>query len=131
MKYPVGNHFSRKNHHHGLQDVRLFVLEFCQTSPNDDSRGACEAIERKWQFRLHSNFPLGMNRDDALPTGGVQISTTLVEIFDNPQCFGPPYLVRNSCSQPLVQLHFNSTQFRGTDRFILDCLFSNHHDLQL
>ena len=70
MKYPVGNHFSCKNHRQGLEDVRLFVLEFFQTSPNDDFRGAREAIERKGQFRLHSNFPLGMNRDDALPTGG-------------------------------------------------------------
>ena len=51
MKYPVGNHFSRKNHQQGLEDVRLFVPEFCQTSPNDDFRGAREAIERKWQFR--------------------------------------------------------------------------------
>ena len=50
MKYPVGNHFSHKNRHQGLEDVRLFVLEFCQTSPNDDSRGACEVIERKWQL---------------------------------------------------------------------------------
>ena len=80
MKYPVGNHFSCKNRHQGLEDVRLFVLEFCQTLPNDDSRGACEAIECKWQFRLPSNFPLGMNCTNR----GRPISTTPVEIFDNP-----------------------------------------------
>ena len=68
-KYPVGQHFSKRNHHHGLDDVRFYVLEFCQTPPTDEFRQAREAIERKWQFRLHSNFPLGMNHDDTLLTG--------------------------------------------------------------
>ena len=72
VKYPVGHHFARKNHHQGLADVRLFVLEFCRTPPTDEFRPACEAIERKWQYRLHSNYPLGMNRDDALPSGGTR-----------------------------------------------------------
>ena len=69
MKYPVGHHFSRRNHHLGLEDVRLYVLEFCQTPPTDEYKQAREAVERKWQFRLLSNYPSGMNRDDALPTG--------------------------------------------------------------
>ena len=69
MKYPVGHHFSRRNHHLGLEDVRLYVLEFCQTLPTDEFKQAREAVERKWQFRLLSNYPSGMNRDDALPTG--------------------------------------------------------------
>ena len=30
-KFPVGLHFSRKNRHNGLDDVKLYVLEFCQT----------------------------------------------------------------------------------------------------
>ena len=49
--------------------VRLYILEFCPTPLTDDFRQACEAIERKWQFRLHSNFPLMMNRDEYLSTG--------------------------------------------------------------
>ena len=69
MKYPVGHHFSRRNHHLGLEDVRLYVLEFCQTPPTDEFKQAREVVERKWQFRLLSNYPSGMNRDDALPTG--------------------------------------------------------------
>ena len=53
----------------GLEDVRLYILEFCQTPPTDEFKQAHEAVERKWQFRLLSNYPSGMNRDDALPTG--------------------------------------------------------------
>ena len=52
-----------------LEDVRLYILEFCQTPPTDEFKQAREAVERKWQFRLLSNYPSGMNRDDALPTG--------------------------------------------------------------
>ena len=63
-KYPVGQHFSTM-----AWMMSDYVLEFCQTLPTDDFRQACEAIERKWQFRLHSNFPLGMNHDNILPTG--------------------------------------------------------------
>ena len=72
VKYLVGHHFARANHHKGLDDVRLFVLEFCRTPPTDGFRLAREAIKGKWQYRLHSNYPLGMNRDDALPTGGTR-----------------------------------------------------------
>ena len=64
VKYTGGHHFSTRNHHNVLADVRLYVLEFCQAPSTDEFRQDCEAIERKWQFRLHNNFPLGMNHDD-------------------------------------------------------------------
>ena len=70
MKYPVGHHFSRRNHHMGLEDVRLYILEFCQTPPTDEFKQAREAVERKWQFTTAQQLlPLRDNRDDALPTG--------------------------------------------------------------
>ena len=67
MSVPVGHHFSRANGHHGLQDVKLYVLEFLQTPPDDAHKCDREAVERKWQYRLHSNYPHGMNRDDFIP----------------------------------------------------------------
>ena len=60
-----GAHFSTPPHL-GLKDVKLFVLEFCSTPKDLLHRTDREACERRWQFRLRSNFPLGINRDDAL-----------------------------------------------------------------
>ena len=70
MTTPVGHHFSRFNGHHGLEDVKFLALEFMQTPPLDAFKKQREAAERKWQYRLHSNYPTGMNRDDYLPGGG-------------------------------------------------------------
>ena len=33
-KYPVVQHFSKRNHHNGLDDVRLYVLEFLSGTAN-------------------------------------------------------------------------------------------------
>ena len=50
----------------GCETVRPGV---CQTPPEDSHRQHHEQAERKWQYRLHSNYPIGMNRDDYLPAG--------------------------------------------------------------
>ena len=76
MSSPVGHHFSKANGHAGIKDVKLFALEFMQTPPDDKHKPHREAVERKWQFRLHSNYPLGMNRDDYMPGGGKVIPQT-------------------------------------------------------
>ena len=76
LKLPVGQHFSANNGHAGIRDVTLYVLEFMQTKPDDGHRRHREEVERKWQFRLHSNYPLGMNRDDYMPGGGKVIPQT-------------------------------------------------------
>ena len=68
LKYPVGFHFSRKNKHNGLDNVKLFVLEFCQTPNRDEYKTVRETLERKWQFRLLSNYPRGMNLEDSTPS---------------------------------------------------------------
>ena len=67
LKYPVGFHFSKKNKHNGLDNVKLFVLEFCQTPNRDEYKTVRETLERKWQFRLLNNYPRGMNLDDSTP----------------------------------------------------------------
>ena len=67
LKVPVGHHFSKKNGYAGLRDVTLYALEFMQTKPDDAHKSNRESVERKWQFRLRSNYPLGMNRDDYIP----------------------------------------------------------------
>ena len=63
----VGKHFSKARGHDGLNDVILHILEFCQTPPDATHRPHREKAERKWQFRLRSNFPFGMNKEDATP----------------------------------------------------------------
>ena len=63
----LGCHFSTENSHQGTTDIELFILEFSSKSPTDKFRKHRETLERKWQFRLHTNFPLGLNTDDDLP----------------------------------------------------------------
>ena len=67
MEFPVGHHFSRANGHKGLANVKIYILEFCQTPPDKAHKKQREVVERKWQYRLRSNYPLGMNRDDFIP----------------------------------------------------------------
>ena len=59
--------FPKARGHAGLNDVILHILEFCQTPPDAAHRPHREKAERKWQFRLRSNFPYGMNKEDATP----------------------------------------------------------------
>ena len=66
LKYPVGFHFS-KNKHNGLDNVKLYVLEFCQTPGRDEYKTVRETLECKWQFHFLSNYPRGMNLDDSTP----------------------------------------------------------------
>ena len=63
----VEKHFSKACGHAGLNDVILHILEFCQTPPDASHRPHREKAERKSQFRLRSNFPFGMNKEDATP----------------------------------------------------------------
>ena len=69
MVFPVGHHFSKMIGHNSLQDMKLYVLEFCQIPPEDSYRQHREQAEKMWQYRLHSNYPIGMNRNDYLPGG--------------------------------------------------------------
>ena len=63
----VSEHFSEDNGHQGWQDVKIFALEFCKTPKTLGCAALREAVERKWQFKLLSNYPLGLNREDAIP----------------------------------------------------------------
>ena len=63
----VGKHFSRARGHTGLDDVVLHILDFCQTPPDAIHCPHREKALRKWPFRLRSNFPFGMNKEDATP----------------------------------------------------------------
>ena len=56
----IGHYFSRKNNH----DVNIFVLNFSNQPPTDFFRIFREQLENKWQFRLHTNFPLCLNTAD-------------------------------------------------------------------
>ena len=58
---PLCHHFSRNNGLQSLKDVLLFVLEFLQTYRTTNTNR--ETVERKWQFCLCSNYPLGMDCD--------------------------------------------------------------------
>ena len=98
VKYPVGHHFAQVNHRKGLDDVQLFVLEFCRTPPTDEFRLAREAIERKWQYRLHSNYPLGMNL--------CQLGE-LVEHHNSRNCW-PPFSVQPPFSPGREQAYCSS-----------------------
>ena len=62
----MGDHFSKRNQHEGWKDFKFFILEFCSTPADEAHIKDREAIERKWQFRLHCNYSGGMNREDAL-----------------------------------------------------------------
>ena len=63
----VSEHFSEDNGHQGWQDVKIFALEFSKTPKTLGCAALREAVERKWQFKLLSNYPLGLNREDAIP----------------------------------------------------------------
>ena len=60
----VGHHFSTSNKHSGLSNVKTFILEFCSSAPSDQNRPKRERLEKKWQYRLHSHFPTGLNTED-------------------------------------------------------------------
>ena len=62
----LGHHFSLPNHK-GVNDTEIFVLEFSNKAPSDQNKKFRETIEKKWQFRLHSNFPMGLNTEDESP----------------------------------------------------------------
>ena len=61
----VGKHLSKAHGHAGFNDVILHILEFSQTPPDAIHCPHREKVERKWQFRLRSNFPFGVNKEDA------------------------------------------------------------------
>ena len=66
LELAVGEHFSSKNNHDGWEDFKFFILEFCSFPADEAHTKERGAVERKWQFRLHCNYPGGMNREDAL-----------------------------------------------------------------
>ena len=67
---PVGRHFSAKNRHNGGTDIKIHILEFLQTPPTDEFVKHREAAERKWQDRLRTSYPWGINWEDAIPGFG-------------------------------------------------------------
>ena len=62
----VPEHFARANGHALLEDISIYVLEFLTGPPNKDQVNTRLTAERKWQFRLRTNYPAGLNRDNAL-----------------------------------------------------------------
>ena len=62
----LGRHFSLPNHNN-VNDTEIFILEFSNRAPSDQNKKFRETIEKKWQFRLHSNFPMGLNTEDESP----------------------------------------------------------------
>ena len=65
-KKPVALHFNQSDHR-GTRDMKIHILEFLQTPPDDKHLKHREKEERKWQDRLRTSYPWGMNREDALP----------------------------------------------------------------
>ena len=60
----IGRHFSA-NHHQGINDVLIHVLEFIQSPPESPaSQRIRDETERKWIHRLASIAPLGLNSAD-------------------------------------------------------------------
>ena len=60
----VGRHYNSKGHT-GVNNVKIFILDFVKTSPKaHNSRTKKEALESKWIFRLRSTVPLGLNLAD-------------------------------------------------------------------
>ena len=80
----VGKHFSKARGHDGLNDVILHILEFCQTPPDATHRPHREKAERKWQFRLRSNFPFGITKKMQHLWLSRGVDTSLVYIFVAP-----------------------------------------------
>ena len=67
----LGIHFSQINNHHGHEDAKIYVLDFCQKAPTDENKPHREKLGKTWQFRLHSHFPYGLNtEDESLGYGG-------------------------------------------------------------
>ena len=62
----VSEHFSENNGHQGWQDVKILALKFCKSRKTLGCAPLREAVERKWLFRLLSNYPLGLNWEDTL-----------------------------------------------------------------
>ncbi|XP_064633637.1 uncharacterized protein LOC135491594 [Lineus longissimus] len=60
----IGYHFDQTDHH-GLDDVRIFVLEFIHASPDaDNSKNIRPAKESTWIHRLRTMSLLGLNIKD-------------------------------------------------------------------
>ena len=78
----VSEHFYKDNGHKGWQDVKIFALEFCKTPKTLGCAALQEAVERKWQFKLLSNYPLGLIRKMPSHTGDTKVKiTSLVTYF--------------------------------------------------
>ena len=60
----IGKHFSEKNGHHLLDDITIYILEFCKGAPDAELLAAREAVEDKWIYRLNSKYPHGLNQED-------------------------------------------------------------------
>ena len=60
----LGQHFSKANNHRGIIDVKSYVLDFSTMKPHNRFRSYRERLEKKWQYKLHSHFPRGLNTED-------------------------------------------------------------------
>ena len=59
--HSVGRHFNDVDHK-GLQDVKLFVLQFGRKDPDSEESLALRLIlELMWIHRLRSTTPMGLN----------------------------------------------------------------------
>ena len=63
----LGYHFSKENHHQGLENVQMYILDFSDKPPTDKFKHFREKLEKRWQFRLHSHHPMGLNTEDESP----------------------------------------------------------------
>ena len=63
---PVGKHFCLPGHN-DFSQLKVHILEFCQTPPDKAHKKHREQVERKWQERLRSSYPWGLNWEDAIP----------------------------------------------------------------
>ena len=64
---PVPAHYCKQNGHNGRDDFKVHILEFLQTPPDKKHKKHRERAERKWQDRLRTSYPWGLNREDAIP----------------------------------------------------------------
>ena len=62
QKDVVGHHFNQPGHN-GISDIEIHIVDFIHAHP-ESTKAIRRTIERNWQYRMHSNAPQGLNKQD-------------------------------------------------------------------